>query len=252
MNLRLRSIVLNTLFGLTILSLMTASSRSPGRPDPSLTPETVRQAARQEQKDWEGDDDIPLGQLRRSQPAPLRLHEGRVEVAVEPSSSGSGSDYGPEVSPFPLNTSPFVPTTATDAGEDIDEEEDGSETSSRDVRDGRFEEEIVAGDTDDRARLLEGHYEGGEEPHAMRKSLFAKNSSGGVRWCKKCDGWKPDRCHHCRQCRRCTLKSESSPKRHRCIRLICSGPSLRLDRHMCRVLQLYVPAPSILRAVKQS
>jgi hypothetical protein len=38
--------------------------------------------------------------------------------------------------------------------------------------------------------------------------LMAKSGTGGPRWCRKCDAWKPDRCHHCRSCRQCVLKSE--------------------------------------------
>ncbi|BEI94972.1 uncharacterized protein CcaverHIS019_0705530 [Cutaneotrichosporon cavernicola] len=38
--------------------------------------------------------------------------------------------------------------------------------------------------------------------------LMAKNATGGPRWCRKCDAWKPDRCHHCRSCRQCVLKMD--------------------------------------------
>lgn len=44
-------------------------------------------------------------------------------------------------------------------------------------------------------------------------SLMAKSGSGKPRWCRKCNGWKPDRCHHCRSCRQCVLKSESVLRR---------------------------------------
>ncbi|GMK59485.1 hypothetical protein CspeluHIS016_0800910 [Cutaneotrichosporon spelunceum] len=39
-------------------------------------------------------------------------------------------------------------------------------------------------------------------------SLMAKSGTGGPRWCRKCDAWKPDRCHHCRSCRQCVLKMD--------------------------------------------
>ncbi|KLT45715.1 zf-DHHC-domain-containing protein, partial [Cutaneotrichosporon oleaginosum] len=44
-----------------------------------------------------------------------------------------------------------------------------------------------------------------EETHAP---LMAKSGTGGPRWCRKCDAWKPDRCHHCRSCRQCVLKMD--------------------------------------------
>ncbi|KAF8469726.1 DHHC palmitoyltransferase-domain-containing protein [Kalaharituber pfeilii] len=28
------------------------------------------------------------------------------------------------------------------------------------------------------------------------------------RWCKKCEAWKPPRCHHCRKCGRCVLRMD--------------------------------------------
>lgn len=39
-------------------------------------------------------------------------------------------------------------------------------------------------------------------------AIMAKSNTGGPRWCRKCDAWKPDRCHHCRSCGQCVLKSE--------------------------------------------
>ena len=47
----------------------------------------------------------------------------------------------------------------------------------------------------------------GEETHAMdpRSMLTVKGSSGGVRWCRKCNAVKPDRCHHCSTCGTCVL-----------------------------------------------
>jgi hypothetical protein len=129
-------------------------------------------------------------------------HGDDIEDSEAPGSGSSG--YSPGVSPFPLNVSPFVPATATDAGEDKEYEEEDP-----DIEVGRPINEVSGegdGDGDDGERLLPN-----SEPDSSiksRKSLFAKNSSGGHRWCSKCDAWKPDRCHHCRFCKRCTLKSE--------------------------------------------
>jgi len=126
---------------------------------------------------------------------------------VIPSSGSSG--YSPQVSPFPLNVSPFVPTTASDAGEDTREAEVLHEFGSGESGGSAADEDIQGGDGEgDEDRLLAGSK---QDPSADdRKSLFAKNSSGRHRWCSKCDAWKPDRCHHCRICKRCTLKSKST------------------------------------------
>ncbi|ORY92142.1 DHHC palmitoyltransferase-domain-containing protein, partial [Syncephalastrum racemosum] len=31
---------------------------------------------------------------------------------------------------------------------------------------------------------------------------------GGAKWCNSCEGWKPDRAHHCRVCDACVLKMD--------------------------------------------
>lgn len=64
-------------------------------------------------------------------------------------------------------------------------------------------------------------------------SLMAKSASGKPRWCRKCNGWKPDRCHHCRSCRQCVLKSEFAG-----VAADSSGPSLPLVGQLCRISQL--------------
>lgn len=39
-------------------------------------------------------------------------------------------------------------------------------------------------------------------------SSFTVKSTGGARYCKKCEARKPDRAHHCSTCRRCVLKMD--------------------------------------------
>ena len=51
-----------------------------------------------------------------------------------------------------------------------------------------------AGDGRDRARA-------GKEG----KKLWGK---GVGRWCKRCEGWKPPRSHHCRKCGKCVLRMD--------------------------------------------
>jgi len=189
---------------------LSASTRQPGQPDPDLTPNGARED--QAKKEWD-EDDIPLGRLRKGRRQDLRLSSApredgaSIEGIAIPSSGSSG--YSLEVSPFPLNVSPFVPTTASDAGEDTREAEVFHEFGSGESGGSAADEDIQGGDGEgDEDRLLAASK---RDPSADdRKSLFAKNSSGGHRWCSKCDAWKPDRCHHCRICKRCILKSKST------------------------------------------
>jgi palmitoyltransferase len=213
-------VILNGVFGLTIISLITASNRSPGSPDPDLAPDGAREKRHTRAEGW--DEDIPLRSLRdarnrsenvhrQTRPSDIMVdgveYDGNAILGDTPSTSSS---HYPEISPFPLNLSPFVPTTATDAGEDQDEDTEQyevdvhpNEVSPR--RHGSGEEDEVVGDVHE--RLLSEPLSG---MGISRGTIFAKSSSGGIRWCKKCDNWKPDRCHHCRHCRKCTLKSRSA------------------------------------------
>lgn len=157
--------------------------------------------------DDDSDDDIPLRTLRDTRyhrnstvtrtPGDIWIPEERVSNEQGETSTAS-SGYTPQVSPFPLHVSPFIPTSATEAGED-DEDYVVASTALE-----REDCERVSTEWDDtQVRLLAPHGSGTAD-----SSLFAKSSSGGIRWCKKCDRWKPDRCHHCSQCKQCTLKSE--------------------------------------------
>lgn len=47
-----------------------------------------------------------------------------------------------------------------------------------------------------------GESVGGEK--RLRK-LWGKSIG---RWCRRCEGWKPPRCHHCRKCGRCVLRMD--------------------------------------------
>jgi palmitoyltransferase len=113
------------------------------------------------------------------------------------------------LSPFALGVNPLVPNDPDQAGEDLDERFEESRAISAVEggslpQDGEEEEEGVA--SGDAAPLLSANREAAS--HAGRRSIMAKGNDGGPRWCKKCDGWKPDRTHHCRYCQKCSLKSE--------------------------------------------
>jgi hypothetical protein len=290
----LRMIIFNALMGLTVLSLITASSRSPGHPDhapssrsdhPSPSQASIPKL-RDHREDLDqnlpaDDDDIPLRYLRnpqwvttrisKSRPSPLPLHVNRSRPRQQPrigrrrengssrstNSHGGNNDIMPSISPFPLAMSPFVPNTATDAGEsssevdsdaaalegprlarrkaghEADDEDALSESDcerghnhNHDHEDYEDDEDVENGENDEdgddtitaNAPLLsrpprsKALSRGGRPGHARaRQSLMAKSNTGEPRWCRKCDGWKPDRCHHCRFCNRCVLKSTSVP-----------------------------------------
>jgi hypothetical protein len=89
----------------------------------------------------------------------------------------------------------------------------------RDAEDAEYSEEGAEEDADadedaeEDAALL-GKEGEDDEPGTAPTVLMAKGGTGGPRWCRKCDGWKPDRCHHCRACRQCVLKSRSLASEH--------------------------------------
>ncbi|WVQ75712.1 hypothetical protein IAR50_005342 [Cryptococcus sp. DSM 104548] len=224
--------VYNGLLSMTLLSLFTTSTRSPGSPDQSLAPSfarpsslpslsrerspprsnrhRIRAASADESRLEEGthEDDVPLRYLKNSKwastragkerPSPLPLGSGARYPPASPKSSSDSSEvsshtvstYHGEFSPFPLSANPLLPHSAEQAGEDDSQERiipvsgEGPEN---------IEENVP---------LLQKPID------PVGVSLMAKGSNGGARWCKKCDGWKPDRCHHCRQCERCVLKMD--------------------------------------------
>ncbi|GLJ46560.1 hypothetical protein SUGI_0981180 [Cryptomeria japonica] len=53
----------------------------------------------------------------------------------------------------------------------------------------------------------------------QQQALSNDSSKSRVRYCKKCNQWKPPRCHHCSVCGRCILKMD-----HHCIWVVnCVG-----------------------------
>lgn len=46
------------------------------------------------------------------------------------------------------------------------------------------------------------------EPESLEYTTFTVSSTGGSRYCKKCECPKPDRAHHCSTCKRCVLKMD--------------------------------------------
>jgi hypothetical protein len=235
----IRQIIFNSLCGLCTLSLIVASTRSPGTPDPSLTPSHItrpvdgaekertrlptlkrnqgRPTARRPPPLGIDGDDIPLRYLRNSQwvnsrigkdrPSPLPLISNRLTQSAGPSETSSSLEGALPNSPFPASVNPLVPHSAKEAGEDRDEQrEDVITASFVEGREG-FISSGAPSDTE------EG--EGAQPEDSLltrerrgRRSIMTKGNDGGPRWCKKCDAWKPDRTHHCRFCKRCTLKSK--------------------------------------------
>lgn len=54
----------------------------------------------------------------------------------------------------------------------------------------------------------ENGWGGGKEWRANDNEDGMYWASGGERWCKKCEAWKPRRTHHCRKCGVCILKMD--------------------------------------------
>ncbi|KAF8424488.1 DHHC palmitoyltransferase-domain-containing protein [Tirmania nivea] len=67
------------------------------------------------------------------------------------------------------------------------------------------------------------------------------------RWCKKCEAWKPPRCHHCRKCGRCVLRMDHHcPWTNNCVgyqnlphflRFLCYATytTLYLEYHLIKI-----------------
>jgi len=267
-----RQIVFNSLCGLCTLSLIIASTRSPGTPDSSLTPPHItrprdnaeknrtralksirnkgRPAPIQPPLPGVDGDDIPLRFLRNSQwvssrigkdrPSPLPVTSNRLARPFAGASTSLPSDDGAQpISPFPVNVNPLVPHNAKEAGEDRTKRDESAYTARAieghdpvSLSDSPSDTEEVDG-AGAGDRLLAGQQRG-------RRSIMSQGSDGAPRWCRKCDAWKPDRTHHCRFCKRCILKSKC--RNSSCppfgIQLTCSGPPLRLARNLRRFPQL--------------
>ncbi|EIW68828.1 hypothetical protein TREMEDRAFT_63293 [Tremella mesenterica DSM 1558] len=220
-------IIYNTLFTLTILSLYAASHRSPGHPDYSLTPPHLRQEMSEKSAQHSSSifepprsapitdpDDIPLRFLRNSQwvqtrgfkerpsPLPMKTSHSHISPALIHNTDGSNP------SAFPLPMSPFVPLSPADAGQE-DEDVTENDLSPR-IGDGGLEMEPRGQGMKKKSDGRPRRYSASDVGRVMEEGtgLMAKSSTGGPRWCKKCDGWKPDRCHHCRFCDRCVLKNK--------------------------------------------
>jgi hypothetical protein len=115
-------------------------------------------------------------------------------------------------------------TTDEEDGEEGGEEADGTtdhiqvtRTGATGVRrKGYWMGDAVEGDRDamldeleaEVATLLQKQDRQLPDSMADGKVLMAKSNTGGPRFCRKCESWKPDRTHHCRFCKRCVLKSK--------------------------------------------
>ncbi|WWC67771.1 uncharacterized protein I206_101683 [Kwoniella pini CBS 10737] len=225
-------IIYNILLILTLISLATAANRSPGTPDQSLAPSMVPSHLNYhrtrpaeygvnsidpttgnvpinefDEDNNDDDDNVPLRYLRNEQwittrigkdrPSPLPIPQARSYTPPPNSTTSESDESDSEYSPFPLSAkSPFIPTTAVDAGED--DQDILEETQVQQIA------ETIEDTTGVEAPLLSSEARQSESS----RSLMAKSNNGESRWCKKCQGWKPDRCHHCRHCEQCVLKMD--------------------------------------------
>nr|XP_018265517.1 uncharacterized protein I303_01883 [Kwoniella dejecticola CBS 10117]OBR87675.1 hypothetical protein I303_01883 [Kwoniella dejecticola CBS 10117] len=223
-------IIYNSLLLLTLISLATTANRSPGKPDQTLAPplrssriqlgasnprQTIfDQSQESNNNDADDDDDnVPLRYLKndrwvnsrigkdRPSPLPLPSHRPTLPLSAQPSPSAS-DDSESDYSPFPLSAKgPFVPASALDAGE---EEGDVLE-ETRLLQSSERQADGVEHESSSSLHDVSGTH--GRSGRAGR-SLMAKSNNGESRWCKKCRGWKPDRCHHCRHCEQCILRMD--------------------------------------------
>ncbi|GMH42148.1 hypothetical protein BSKO_10067 [Bryopsis sp. KO-2023] len=46
------------------------------------------------------------------------------------------------------------------------------------------------------------------DEESLNSTIQVKRTTGGARYCQKCDHYKPPRCHHCRVCKRCVLRMD--------------------------------------------
>lgn len=172
-----RLVIFNSLLLLTALSYTVAISRRPLRPDQSAAPPDAR----------------PLLPDEVCEP----IDGGRPGIRRESRSSGSHDDddiplrllangrsqINSTQQRLPLNHRDQSPTSAK---RDEDDEDD-------DYDDAAENQALLKSEATDR--------------NQVHTPIMAKGATGGPRWCRKCNGWKPDRCHHCRSCRQCVLKS---------------------------------------------
>lgn len=175
--------VYHTLLFLSAVSYTAAVTHRPISPDQDLAPPDARPLRPDEVRqpsparpataavDGDDDDDIPLRLLRATRsPQPWDEHSG---------ADGQVEQDGDAAANARSRRSPKRSAERNGGGDDEDYGEDGAENHA-----------LLAKDP---------------EPEAT--ALMAKGATGGLRWCRKCDGWKPDRCHHCRSCMQCVLKS---------------------------------------------
>nr|ODN93332.1 hypothetical protein L203_00603 [Cryptococcus depauperatus CBS 7841] len=223
-------VLYHTLLFLTLASLISTSLRSPGTPDQTLAPSlpatisTVnssqslarkpfplslnreQQGAVEDGTEHLDEDNVPLRFLRNTQwvktrttkerPSPLPLSSTRNQSKFR-SGPRSTPFQSPETSlseysSFPLSATPHDLKSARVARNDV-------------VKDilPEYQEESEKNEGLENDPLISSTASG-----SGGKSLMAKKSTGGARWCKKCEGWKPDRCHHCKYCETCVLKMD--------------------------------------------
>jgi hypothetical protein len=63
-------------------------------------------------------------------------------------------------------------------------------------------------DVDPQGRLWPGSRSTADDDDNNLPSVREVKQSGGRRFCKWCDSYKPDRCHHCRACKSCVLRMD--------------------------------------------
>lgn len=173
---------------MSIMSFIVACSRRPIRPDKSLAPPGARPLKPDE------------GAVR---PQHRRQRDGRIipRITITDASVGNDDDI-----PLRLLRPALAPRRSPPSysPQPIAEEDDSTKPQNEEAEGGEYRD-----DEDDASedRALLGKEEEENVGVAVGQPIMAKLGTGGHRWCRKCDAWKPDRCHHCRACGQCVLKS---------------------------------------------
>ncbi|KAL1409717.1 palmitoyltransferase for Vac8p [Vanrija albida] len=182
-------VIYTALLFMSIISFSVACARRPIRPDKSLTPQGARPL-----KPDEG--------AVRSQHRQQR--NGRIipRITITDASVGDDDDIPLRLlrPAAPRRSPPSYSEQPPPIAEEGQVEPQSAEARGNEYRDDDED------DSEDRALLAKDEEE--NVGMAAGQPLMAKLGTGGHRWCRKCDGWKPDRCHHCRACGQCVLKMD--------------------------------------------
>lgn len=194
--LKARQVFFNLLWIMTVISLLIASTRDPGRPDPELaprvyvypatcgTPDEVCSKGEGKGGHIDGPHESSAGRLR---PKSLRFLKNTYWM-----NSRITKDHA---SPLPLDQTPRKTQSAWfPQGDDECDEELSTRHPMSQCHPDEEKQALLA----PAGLRVKPNDSSSTSPHVTKAPA----------WCSTCNAWKPDRSHHCRWCGRCCLKSE--------------------------------------------